>query len=140
MRPRGVSFRRTDALVLLLYSALIFFLSSQPVPSPIQSVTVPHADKFFHAAEYGLLGFLWLRALRRAGGMGSGVAAPWLAFVFCLIYAVSDEWLQRQVSYRTSSLGDLAADGIGAALAIGICRYFSHSKRDSSTPGGAVRY
>ncbi|MFQ5692535.1 MAG: VanZ family protein [Nitrospinota bacterium] len=119
---RRLSFRRIDTLVLLLYSGLIFYLSSrtQPVPFLAPFAIFPHADKVFHATEYALLASLWLGALRRAGVGGPEAAAPSITFAICVLYALSDEFFQGFIPGRSSSAGDLLADGTGAALAIGI--------------------
>ena len=122
---QNLSFRKSDGLILFLYSGLIFSLSAQSDPAPSFFIPFAHFDKLFHAVEFGVLGTLWLRALGRAGLDGPpldgrGMKAAILSLIICLIYAVADESLQSLVPNRTPSLGDLFADGAGAALAIGV--------------------
>ena len=120
---QNLSFRKSDGLILFLYSGFIFSLSAQPdlAPSFIPSfIFFAHFDKLFHAVEFGVLGYLWLRALGRAGLDGRAMKAAILSLIICLIYAVADESLQSLVPNRIPSVGDLFADGAGAALAIGV--------------------
>ncbi len=125
---QNLSFRKSDGLILFLFSGFIFSLSAQPdlAPSFIPSfIFFAHFDKLFHAVEFGVLGYLWLRAFGRAGLEGPpldgrAMKAAILSLIICLIYAVADESLQSLVPNRIPSVGDLFADGAGAALAIGV--------------------
>jgi VanZ family protein len=122
MSDQRLLFRKIDVFFLLIYSSFIFYLSTRTDPSPlfIQRFLIPHLDKVFHTAEYGLLGYLWSRALFRAGLSGQAWGAPGYAFLICMLYAFMDEYIQSYVPGRISSAADLMADGTGAALAIGI--------------------
>ena len=62
-------------------------------------------------AEYGLLWFLWWRAL------GSGNPAP--AIVITLLYAISDEYHQTFVDGRHGSPVDVLIDAAGVTIAAG---------------------
>jgi hypothetical protein len=119
---RTISLRKTDVLTLFIYSSLIFYLSSQSDPAPAITpfLDIPHVDKFFHATEYGVLGLLWFRVLRKVDFHNPNTVVPVISILICLVYAVLDEFLQQFVPNRMSSVGDLAADGIGAGLAVGI--------------------
>lgn len=75
-------------------------------------------DKFLHAGAYGMLGVLSLRAFH--GGLGR---VRWLPTVGALVltvgYGAFDEFHQSFVTGRHADLWDLAADSLGAVLAVG---------------------
>ena len=90
-------------------------LSSQPaLPSP-PGIN----DKMAHALSYGLLGVLCLVGL--SAGRWSGVT--WrraaMAVVLAVLYGVTDEVHQAFVPGRSPDVADLAADALGATLAVG---------------------
>jgi VanZ family protein len=66
--------------------------------------------KLAHAAEFGVLGALLMRATGRAG----------LALALGIAYAVSDEVHQTFVPGRQGSVLDVAIDAIGVALGIAV--------------------
>lgn len=98
----------------VLWALLIFVLSSQPVlPSPASL-----SDKQAHAVTYGILAVLCLMGMtgwrwRRIAG-----ASLLAAFVIAVLYGVSDEVHQAFVPGRTPDGADVAADAVGAALAL----------------------
>ena len=71
--------------------------------------------KLAHALAFGLLWWLWQRALVR----------PFVAAVIALAYAVSDEWHQSFVDGRVGSARDVAIDAIGIAVAVLLWRRIS---------------
>lgn len=100
---------------VVAYMALIFYessLSVAPLPSAV-------SDKLAHALGYGLLGALTARAM--AGGFPRPltVGAAAVSLLVTIGYAVSDEWHQRFVPGRSADVNDLAADAIGAVVAVG---------------------
>jgi VanZ family protein len=94
----------------LAWAALILFVGTRPV-AVVPLPAVPGLDKAAHAAVYGVLGFLAIRAL--------GTAGPWRALlwgaVIGLLWGSLDEWAQSATPNRTAELGDLLADVAGAA-------------------------
>jgi len=62
--------------------------------------------KAAHFAEYGILFWLLIR--------GPMVRRPYLALIFCVVYALTDEGHQAFVPGRTASLYDVALDSSGA--------------------------
>ncbi len=100
-----------NQLFLLLYCALIFWLSDQPVLSI--PVDFPHIDKLIHAGAYFIMGLLAWRAF-----------TPWLVkpilltIVFCSLYGLSDEWHQSIVAGRSSDVFDWIADTIGGVCSV----------------------
>ncbi len=90
---------------------LIFFLSAQPDLNSGLGVFDLIGRKMVHAAEYGILWWLWLRALR--------FDHPWVAALICLAYSASDEYHQTFVEGRHGTPVDMAFDMTGVALAAG---------------------
>jgi VanZ family protein len=88
---------------------LIFFLSAQPDLNSGLGVFDLIGRKMVHAAEYGLLWWLCLRAL--------GFRRPWIAALLCLGYSATDEYHQTFVHGRHGTPVDMAFDMTGVALA-----------------------
>jgi VanZ family protein len=85
---------------------LIFFLSAQPdLNSGLGTIDLV-GRKGVHMAEYGLLWFLWARAVGRRP-----------ALAIALAYAASDEWHQTFVHGRHGSPVDWVIDSTGIAIA-----------------------
>lgn len=86
--------------------------------------TVPHpptfgapsgSDKVAHAALYGVLGFLVMRATHRARPSPRSALAVLMAL---LVWGALDEWHQMLIPSRSATVGDWVADAVGAALGI----------------------
>src|SRR3954451_8422008 len=100
----------TTCLPPLALTALIFFLSAQPdLNSGLGTIDLI-GRKIIHATEYGLLTFLWWRAL------GSIPAAAAIA----VVYACTDEFHQHFVHGRHASPVDVLIDATGVAVASAI--------------------
>lgn len=109
--------RSIQIVPLVLLMGTIFFLSHQP-GNELQLINIPMFDKFAHGVAYGMLAAAALYAvpteLRRSRPKQT---ALWI-ILFCVAYGISDEYHQSFVPGRETSLGDLAADTVGAALVI----------------------
>jgi VanZ family protein len=107
----------------LALMALIFVLSAQPdLNSGLGAVDLI-GRKIIHATEYGLLTFLWWRALRNLP-LSVGIA---------IAYAATDEFHQHFVHGRHGTPVDVAIDAIGSvsvALAL---------RRRAATAGQGAR-
>ena len=90
------------------------------------------ARKGGHLSEYAVLGALWFRALVRGRGL-SPRAAAWIAFAISLAWAILDEAHQSLVPSRTASGTDVAIDGIGTLLALGVARLGWRGTADRAT-------
>ena len=101
-------------LPLLGYCALIFYLSSQ-VDVDLPSI-IPQSDKVLHLAEYAVLGVLAYRFFQRLLPGKTPTFVLMVAFLFALVYGLSDEFHQSFVSGRDSSCFDILADGAGGYL------------------------
>jgi VanZ family protein len=99
---------------VVAYVALIFYLSGL---SDIRW-SAPYPDHLLHAAEFFGLAILVARALN--GGLQQPIPprTMLLAFLFCVLYAVSDEIHQMFVPHRYADLGDVLSDAVGAAIGL----------------------
>jgi len=88
---------------------VIFLLSAQPdLNSGLGTIDLV-GRKLVHMLEYGLLWWLWLRALH--------FRHPWAALTLVAIYAASDEYHQTFVHGREGTVRDWVIDLAGVALA-----------------------
>ena len=94
--------------------AIIFVLSAQPDLSTGLGVWDYVARKIVHMAEYGLLWFLWWRALRELVPIHKAIA---FAFCVSVAYAVTDEFHQTFVHGRHGTPIDVGIDTLGMAIA-----------------------
>jgi VanZ family protein len=107
--------RRTDPwLAPVALMSVIFFFSAQPHLSSGLGWVDHVGRKLIHAGEYGLLCFLWWRALRTVARFRRALVTAWS---IAAAYAVSDEIHQRFVAGRHSSWVDVTIDWLGAAVA-----------------------
>ena len=97
----------------LLLMGLIFFLSAQPDLSTGLGDWDLALRKLAHMAEYGLLWFLWWRAL----AYGNPTAAIVGTVAIAVGYAATDEVHQSFVQGRHGTPVDVAIDALGVGLA-----------------------
>lgn len=81
--------------------------------------------KAAHVLEYAVLMFLWVNTL--FSFHFKRTAALLFAAAVSLLYAVSDEWHQTFIPYRTGHAIDVAVDAIGIVIVMTI--YFARSWR-----------
>ena len=93
----------------LLLMGLIFFLSAQPDLSTGLGTWDLILRKLAHMAEYGLLWYLWWRAL------GYGTMA--IPAAIAIGYSITDELHQTTVEGRHGTPVDVLIDSAGVALA-----------------------
>ncbi len=96
----------------LVLMAVIFALSAQPDLSSGLGTADLILRKIAHMAEYGLLVFLWWRALRTRTAERIAIAA---AFAIALVYAATDEYHQSFVEGRHGTPVDVVVDAVGMA-------------------------
>jgi VanZ family protein len=98
----------------LALMGLIFFFSAQPDLGTGLGVWDTILRKAAHMTEYGVLWWLWWRALgfRRLGA----------AVAITLAYAATDEFHQTFVSGRHGTPVDVVIDAAGVAIAILLTR------------------
>lgn len=103
----------TRFLAPLLLMAVIFALSAQPNLNSGLGTWDTILRKGAHMAEFGLLWFLWARALGHQG---------WAA-VITIAYAITDELHQTAVTGRHGSPVDVLIDSTGVAIAFAATRW-----------------
>jgi VanZ family protein len=74
--------------------------------------------KLAHLISYAILALLWFRALVRDTALARGAAAL-LAFAVSVTWAGVDEVRQSFVPSREGSIGHVALDAVGSAIALG---------------------
>ena len=119
-------------LPALLYMLLIWWLSSQQVALPIDSI--PLRDKGVHLAEYAVLGACFAHAVAMTWP-GRGLRGALTAWLLATGFGLLDELHQAFVPGRSADILDLAADALGAAVAVIVVWILrAHLTRRPSTP------
>jgi hypothetical protein len=113
----------------LVLMALIFFLSAQPDLNSGLGTLDTVLRKLAHMAEFGLLWWLWWRAL--------GVRHAPAAVAITLVYAASDELHQHFVDGRHGSVLDWCIDAAGVGLAGLAVLLHARLRRARATAGAA---
>lgn len=112
--PYGPARRILAWLPAVAWMAVIFYFSSQTQNDLRRLFPFLPDLNWGHVGEYFVLGTLYRLALA-----ASRVTRPGsLAVVLSALYGASDEYHQRFVPTREPDLKDLAADTIGALLAV----------------------
>jgi VanZ family protein len=96
----------------LLLMAVIFALSAQPDLGTGLGTWDTILRKAAHMAEYGLLWWLWARALGHQGR----------AAAIAIVYAITDELHQTTVEGRHGTPVDVLIDSVGIAIAYAATR------------------
>jgi VanZ family protein len=107
---------------------MIFYLSHQPgdfVKLP-QLVAV---DKLLHGIAYAILAGTFLYSLYPFIHDSNRAVTCIIVVVMCILFGVSDEFHQSFVPGRFVSAWDVAADGCGALLVVGLWYKWSAKKR-----------
>jgi len=102
-------------LPVIIYAILIFYISS--IPGENIPLLFWGQDIAFHIIEYAFFALLINRALKEYYPRQSQVKRFLWVFAVAIIYALSDEFHQSFVPYRTASAFDIAIDGIGIFFA-----------------------
>lgn len=106
-----------DALFLLAYCGLIFFLSSQSrlIDTPLD---FPNKDKLIHATAYAVMAYAAWKAFRHH--IEKCLLLALFSVFFASIYGVSDEFHQSFVVGRDADVWDWLADSIGASIMVAV--------------------
>jgi VanZ family protein len=123
---------RYHIVLLVLYTGMIFFVSSRPNLKP-PGVDIFLMDKIIHFVEYAILGVLLFEGIGRTI-MRSGI----FGFLFLLAVGSSigalDEIFQSYIPGRHMNINDYFADTLGVAAGLSLAmlwkmRRTSRSKR-----------
>ena len=117
-------------VLLLVWCATLWKLSSEPDPEDFVGVRIPLNDKVEHGIAYAAGGALAVAAFGASRRM-----PPWAAAVlFCGAWGISDEVHQGFVPGREVSGADVAADVAGAtAGAIGVAAWLRRAQTSVRT-------
>ena len=113
----------------ILYMLLIWALSSFPIQ--LDFSRVPLRDKGVHFVEYGTLSVLLTHALRTTVPQRNALLTWAFAVLITTVWGAIDEIHQAYVPGRFSDVGDLIADGCGAAT--GALLYLLLRRRRAAT-------
>jgi len=110
-------------LPVIAWAGLIFYLSSIPdLRSSLSEFWDTVLRKIAHMAEFCILFLLLFRAFDnsskklRPRRTSLGLKKMFWALLISVLYAFSDEWHQKFVFGRVSSLIDIGIDSVGAAI------------------------
>ncbi|MFC1566770.1 VanZ family protein [bacterium] len=109
----------------LLWCFFIFYLSNIPNLSTGLSNWDLILRKLAHITEFGILYILTLRVIiHQKLFYQLKISKKNLAILFCILYAISDEFHQGFVSMRIASCVDVLIDAAGIFIAVIICNQF----------------
>ena len=116
-------------LPVIIWAGLIFYFSSHPrIDSGVEKVQAGVLDlilrKCVHIFEYFMLNVLFYRAIKGSFNL-DGKRLFFYSVLFCVLYALMDEYHQTFVPTRTGSIYDVMVDSIGIAIAYVILRWKS---------------
>jgi VanZ family protein len=121
----------------LAWMEVIFFLSAQP---DLPSAPGPWLDtllkKISHALAYGVLAWLYQRALRPR--LRASMALRIVSGGLAVAYALSDEYHQTFVPGRNGQLFDVMVDGVGVCGAM-LLHWWLERRRALSRQVSAAR-
>jgi len=106
-------------VTLIVYAALIFAVSSRPLPLDYVP-RIPHFDKLMHLAAYGVMAMLCFRVFWQDREHPAPGWVLILAAVLTTVYGAVAEFHQIYVPRREFDWLDIAANGVGAALAVAL--------------------
>ena len=114
---------------VIVWMAVIFILSAIPnLKTDLEQDFL--LRKIAHMIEFGILTFLFFRAISAQGG--SPHKAIIFSMIFSLFYAFSDEFHQLFVRGRHCSFKDVAIDGVGI-LIMGLICYIKDRRLKNKT-------
>lgn len=98
-----------------IWAAVIYYFSAQPSLTTTWGLWDFILRKAAHFTEFAILCFLLWRAIKKGGASRQTAVLP--AAMLSLLYAFSDEFHQRFVTGRTSSIRDVGFDLAGILAA-----------------------
>lgn len=105
--------RLVNWLLVVIYAAFIFILSSLSSPDLSLFPVFEYSDKLLHMIEFFIFGFLLYRALNE---YQQAKKAFMTSFFIASLYGFTDELHQYIVPLRNAEALDLLADSLGGLL------------------------
>ena len=110
--------------LLAAWCAAVWYLSDRSHPGDTVGLLVELPDWLLHGVEYAAGGFLARHALSPlAPRRGTAIA-----LLFCIAWALLDEWHQSFVPGRDSAWSDVLADSVGTSLGVLSHRWWAHRR------------
>jgi VanZ family protein len=127
-----------DFVPLVFWLGLIFWLSSQPQLVQFdEPLTAMLFAKTAHFVVYGILAWLWWRALSSSRQLTWSILLT--AFILTTLYGASDEIHQSYVLGRTGQFADVLVDASGAlAMVLSIRRIKLKRPEEFLKPFGSI--
>ena len=113
LNKRIVKKRAINWLFVLLYGAVIFFISSLSNPIPLSPPDIIFLDKIVHLFEYAIFGFLIFKALNLHVPLKKSFIAT---IIVASLYGMTDEIHQYFVDMRDADMMDWFADTMGGLI------------------------
>lgn len=102
------------------WAAVIFYSSVAYIPSDFPSIA--HLDKVIHFLEYGLLGWLFFKAIKTTA-VNLSPARAFLAVIgIGFLYGAGIECYQHTLDHRGFSFFDMGANLLGLITGSAICK------------------
>ena len=118
---------RIRVALLVLYVAMIFFVSSRPyLQSPGPNFKLK--DKVAHVAEYSVLGILLFWGIGFTASRSKGLTFLFLVAVGAAVGGL-DEIFQSAIPGRRTDVFDWVADAVGVALGAGLLVFTARRNR-----------
>jgi VanZ family protein len=95
---------------------LLIFWASSCSSFSLPTPSIPHLDKFVHAVEFAILGYLLFRAVIHTPSFWLQKHALLIAIMVAICFGLSDEIHQFFVPLRQLDMFDLAFDSLGAIM------------------------
>lgn len=99
---------------VIIYAVCIFTVSS--VPGKDIPDLFPKQDILFHTAEYVIFALLISRAIKEYYPNQYALKRFLWVVALAIIYALTDEFHQSFVPYRTAAMSDVFIDGVGSLI------------------------
>ncbi len=117
---------------VLLYGALILTVSSIPyLRTP--EVRFLAADKAVHFVEYALFALLIYRSMLHLKTGFRASHALLLSLLLLFVFAIFDEWVQKQTPGRHAELLDYVADVVGGTAVLTLLWWRRRRRETAST-------
>ena len=113
---------------MVIIMGIIFYLSHQPGDF-IQLPKFASLDKVAHAIAYGILAGTFIHGIHPFTHDSNRAFFAIAIVIFCLLFGIADEYHQSFIPGRFVSGWDVAADGLGALLVVGVWYKQSAGKR-----------
>jgi VanZ family protein len=120
--------------LVVVFAYVVFYLSSQPIVSPVQ---ITNIDLLAHAFFYCVLAILVARALQ-ISRRTKRIAVSILLVILVTFYGASLEWYQSYLPTRTASVADGVANSFGSFLGITLYLIYHRWTKSKQLKGNKI--